>query len=131
MVSQLVKIEIDLPDWVLGSNIYIFAGRELVARKRCLITHDKNKHHVMNYQPLEVKTSRCNPEACKPFSCCTSSGISKRMIIEMLDALLEYNSDNPNCPLLTDQGCLMKGWIPFSCAKSVCTSYKGCTERVE
>lgn len=50
----------------------------------------------------------------------------------MKAALENFDSKNPEvCPFLDDQGCILKGWIPFSCARSICTAYEGCTERME
>ncbi len=43
----MVLIQLEVPEWAEGRHIYIFAGREVVARK--LI--DK---------PFEIKTVRCN-----------------------------------------------------------------------
>ena len=43
----MIKIELELPDWVEGKHIYIMAGIELAAYKHL------NK-------PWKVKTGRCN-----------------------------------------------------------------------
>jgi len=51
-----LKIEVDLPDWVEGKNIYIFGNLELIAKKIYL-------------RSWEVKESRCNHcgECCKNY----------------------------------------------------------------
>lgn len=132
MVNALTEDIIELPEWTKGKHIYIFAGTELLAFREVRITHEDGKH-VSKYLPFKIKPDdgRCNPKSCKPNSCCTQGGLSKTQIGDILDALLNYDSNDPACPLLTDNGCLMKAWIPFSCAKSVCTAYEGCTERME
>lgn len=99
-----MKIEFEVPEWAIGKHIYIFAGAELLAKKEVIISH-KNDEHVSEYLPLLLKPiyGRCNGcgECCK------------------------------GCPFLNPDGCSFKGRIPFTCLKSICTEFEGCTEKLE
>ncbi len=123
-----MKITLNVPEWAIGRHIYIFAGRELLAQKECLIIH-KNNEHIAKYQPLKIKPPDGRCTGCG--SCCGLNGIAESLLEDMKDALNNYGFPSPECPFITKSGCLLKGWIPFSCAKSICTDYKGCTERLE
>ena len=116
-------ITVDIPEWAKERNIYVFAGRELLASQEVLIIHQDGKH-VPVRQPLMIKPEDGRCTGCG--SCCTSTGISQKLLDEMKQCL--ENPLGEACPFLGKHGCIMKGWIPFSCAKSVCTAYEGCTE---
>lgn len=105
----------------------MFAGAELLGVMNVNVRHE-NGQHVTEYGPLKIKPEdgRCN--GCG--SCCSSSGVSEKLLNEMSDALINWNTESEACPFQTDTGCLMRGWIPFSCAKSLCTDYDGCTEKL-
>ena len=67
---------------------------------------------------------RCN--GCG--ACCLSSSMSDRIFQLMKECL-----DNPpeeGCPFMGENGCKLGMWIPFTCVKSVCTHYEGCSERL-
>lgn len=116
-------IKVEIPEWAKERNIYVFAGRELLASQEVLITHQDGKH-VPVRQPLMIKPEDGRCTGCG--SCCSTSGISKKLLAEMKECLESHSGDA--CPFLGEHGCIMRGWIPFSCAKSVCTQYDGCTE---
>ena len=100
-----MKITFRVPDWALGSNINIFAGRELLGVKRCLISHEDGKH-VSKYLPLEIKPKEGRCTGCG--ECCKG------------------------CPFSTPTGCMLGSRIPYSCLRSVCTNnFAGCTEILE
>lgn len=97
-----MKIEFEVPEWAIGKHIYIFAGSELLGEKQSIVVHEGGKH-VTIHLPLKIKQKdgRCNGcgECCK------------------------------GCPFITPNGCLFKNRIPFSCVRSVCTHFEGCTEK--
>jgi len=100
-----MNIEFKLPKWSIGKHIYIFAGVELLGFKECVISHDINKNHIIAYKKLRIKPGDGRCTGCG--ECCKG------------------------CIFLRTDGCSFKAWIPFSCAKSICTNYEGCTERLE
>lgn len=100
-----MSIEFELPEWSIGKHIYIFAGTELLGFKECIISHDIHKNHIITYKKLRIKPKDGRCTGCG--ECCKG------------------------CTFLRPDGCSFKGWIPFSCAKSICSPYKGCTERLE
>ncbi len=100
-----MKIEFEIPEWTNGRNIYIFAGTELLGFKECIITHTIFNEHKSTYLPLKIKYENGRCTGCG--ECCKG------------------------CTFLRPDGCSFKAWIPFSCAKSICTKYEGCTERLE
>lgn len=104
-MSEVIEIKFIIPEWALGKTIHIFAGRELLGVKECIISHDKNYNHISTYKPLRIKPEDGRCTGCG--ECCKG------------------------CTFLRSDGCSFKGWIPFSCAKSICTDYEGCTERLE
>lgn len=128
------QISLTLPEWAIGRHIYIFAGAELLATKEVRIVHE-NGDHVAKYLPLKVKSNdgRCNPSSCFPNSCCATSAIpfSKTKFEEIKRRLNSYNHGDTPCPLLGREGCILNVNIPFGCVNSICTSFKGCTERLE
>lgn len=119
------SITFTVPDWARDRHIYVFAGVELLADYQVRIVH-RDGEHVPVRQPLRIKTDggRCN--GCG--SCCSSSSISQDMLNEMKICL--DNQTGEGCPFLGEDGCIMRAWIPFSCAKSVCSAYEGCTEEL-
>ncbi len=86
------------------------------------------------YLPLKIKTDqsmRCN--GCG--DCCSTGGAftSNEIINEMRDRLNNYTyKQTGRCVFLDDDiGCIMKGSIPFSCAKSNCEGWsENCTEKL-
>ena len=121
-----MKIEFEVPDWAIGRHIRIFEGAELLGAKNVTVRHENGKH-VKEYGPLLMKPEegRCN--GCG--SCCSVSGICEEMLQEMTEAL--NNRPETGCPFRSDVGCIMRGWAPFSCLKSVCSDYDGCSEKLE
>jgi len=123
-----MKIELEIPEWAIGKHIYIFANEEILAIKEAKISK-KDGEHILSYLPLKIKPEdgRCN--GCG--SCCSDgSPFSKNTILEMkklLQTIKDY--DNP-CPFLTDKGCLLGTKIPFSCARSICSNYEECNEKM-
>lgn len=99
-----MKIEFEVPNWAIGKHIYIFAGRELLGKMDCSVFHEDGKH-MTQYSELRLKPADGRCTGCG--ECCKS------------------------CPFLRPQGCLLGVMIPFSCIRSVCTDYEGCTERLE
>lgn len=128
MENRLTTISFELPKWAEGKNIYILAGEELIGIMEHKITHVEGEH-VGCYDPLLLKTAdgRCN--GCG--SCCESGNFFRNeLIVDFLNRLSEYVPGNP-CPMLGESGCLFGTSIPFACARSVCTSFANCTERLE
>lgn len=121
-----MKIEFEVPEWAIGKHIYIFAGTELLGKKEVRIYHEDGEHKI-RHLPLEMKQKdgRCN--GCG--SCCAATGIPQKLLDDMRDMLNNPREDG--CPLLNEDGCIMKAWTPFSCLKSVCSAYEGCTEKLE
>lgn len=133
-----MKMSFDVPDWVIGRHIYVFAGTELLGKKefRKDKVRDKDNELVVekHYLPFELKAEqefRCN--GCG--DCCTTGGspFSQMMLTEIQFCLSDYiwqGSGSP-CPLLGKDGCIMGGSIPFSCAKSNCEGWSGnCSEKL-
>lgn len=121
-----------LPKWAEGRHIYVFAGTELLAQRLFNDSKERVNDEVIRtsyYSPLQMKPpdGRCN--GCG--SCCSTSGIAESLLEDMKYALNTYRFPSSPCSFYTNSGCLLRGWIPFSCAKSVCTVYKSCNERVE
>lgn len=123
-----MKFEIEIPEWAYGKNIHIFAGVEKLAEVLVKTVHENGKH-IAKYLPLKIKPEDGRCTGCG--SCCNSVGISRKLLIDMKKALHGFKDYEGKCPFITDTGCLLRGWIPFSCAKSICTDYEGCTERLE
>lgn len=123
-----MKIEFEVPEWAIRRHIYIFTGNELLAKKECRILH-KNGEHVAEYLPLRIKpeNGRCN----RCGNCCQTTGFLRGHLIEIKKALHGFKDYDGPCPFLTDEGCLMGARIPFSCLRSICTDYDGCTEKLE
>lgn len=129
-----MKITFDLPDWAVGKTINIFAGRELLAKKEVEVSFDGKVHVVYPDQLLKVKTL---PEYCCNGcgDCCSTGGspFSKQILTEIKKRLKDYEwqGTGTKCPLLADDGCSMKGSIPFSCAKSNCEGWsETCSEKL-
>lgn len=120
-----MEIKFKVPKWAMDKHIYIFAGAELLGIKEVRIGHKDGKH-IISHLPLKIKPKDGRCTGCG--SCCEVSGIPKVMINEIKKKL--EGDYGEKCPLLGEHGCIMKGWIPFSCVKSVCTNYAGCTEKV-
>ena len=97
-----MRISFGVPKWAIGKHIYIFAGSELLGEKQARVIHEGGKH-VIKYLPLKIKQEdgRCN-----------GCGVCCR-----------------DCPFISPSGCSFKNKIPFSCARSVCTHFEGCTEK--
>jgi hypothetical protein len=128
-----MRITFDLPDWAIGKTINIFAGKELLAKKKVKVVYDGENHIQTEDQSLMVKTLpeyRCN--GCG--DCCSQGGspFPQKMLAEITYRLDNYTfSKNGKCPLLGEDGCIMKGSIPFSCAKSNCEGWsENCSEKL-
>jgi len=119
-------------DWTKGKRISVFAGSELIAQKDCLSVFNKDtKVHDLITQSFKVKTGRCN--GCG--DCCGTAGspFPKKMLADIQSRLKDYkySTDGP-CPLLAEDGCILKGKILFSCASSNCEGWsENCTEVME
>jgi hypothetical protein len=120
----LVKIEFDIPEWAIGRNITIFAGTELLGYTDFV---RKKKPLREFYSPLKVKDGRCN--GCG--TCCETAGspFSKEQVFNLVLRLDEWTyQDDGKCPLLGENGCILRKQIPFSCARSDCSHFDECTE---
>lgn len=98
-----MEIKLTIPDWAVGRNIYILAGKELLAYADYTV-EKKDGKATEGYAPLRVKDSRCN--GCG--ECCDG------------------------CVFLGKDGCSFGGNIPLGCVVSDCgrvNSYLNCTER--
>jgi len=83
----MVKVNLELPDWVDENELYIHSWTELVALKR-----PNGKWYV--------KTGRCN--MCG--DCCRDVSIN-----------FPYRGENGTCIYLKDNKCIMDLHKPFSC----------------
>lgn len=109
--KETIELKIELPKWVKGKHIYVFADTELLAYTNFIIEKIPEKREY--YTPLKVKVSRCN--GCS--QCCESGS--------------PFNDEKP-CPHLTENGCDLGHNIPFGCARSDCSiTFDKCSERFE
>jgi len=128
-----MKIEFEIPDWAENRRISIFAGSELLAQKDVIIKFNKEtkKHDIIEYPSIKVKIRRCS--GCG--DCCGEGGspFPKKMLEEVKSRLKDYEySQHTPCPLLAEDGCILKGKILFSCASSNCEGWsEHCTEVLE
>jgi len=104
-----MKIEIEIPDWVEGKHLYIFAGIELVAYKYL----DEN---------WKVKTGRCNMCGL----CCE----------EFKKPVLKWPFvKNKTCEYLKSDGekkvCGLALHRPFACCVGIKENKKDCLEKFE
>lgn len=120
-----MKIELELPDWAIGRNITIFAGKELLAYSSFVY---KKKPFFKGYPELKIKEGRCN--GCG--TCCEQYGspFTREQYNEIIFRLdtTEFK-EMGRCPLLGDKGCILGDNIPFDCARSDCSRMKNCTEQ--
>ena len=121
----LLKIEFEVPEWAIGRHIHIFAGVELLANKEVRIVHENGKH-IAKYLPLKIKQAdgRCN--GCG--ECCSDGGLN-HIIIERIKKVINIETDK--CVFFSETGCILGAFKPFSCAKTVCSDYDNCSERLE
>jgi len=127
-----MKIEIDVPDWAENKRISIFAGNELLAQRDVLsIYNPKTNKHELHQQPFKIKIGRCS--GCG--DCCKEGGspFPQKMLDEIKKRLKNYTyQKNSPCPLVAEDGCILKGKILFSCASSNCEGWsENCTEVME
>lgn len=97
--KMLQRIVNNLPEWADGKPIYLMANRELLAYSEAKTAHEGGEH-VTKYDPVKVKTRRC--EGCGV--CCA------------------------DCIFVQSDGCPFKEQIPFKCAVSDCSYIEECTE---
>jgi hypothetical protein len=132
-----MRVSFDLPDWAVGKDINIFSGRELVGKLEYHYEKKKQKDGKLSrkkyYSPIKLKPAdgRCN--GCG--DCCSTGGSPfSRDILNQIRWRLddyEWQGTGTKCPLLAEDGCVMKGSIPFSCAKSNCEGWsENCTEKL-
>ncbi len=133
-----IRISFEVPDWVKGRHIYLFAGTELLGKKEFRkekIRDNRGNIIIKNYYlPIKLKVKpqfRCN--GCG--DCCSTGGspFSQEMLSEIQFRLNDYQwqGSGTKCPLLDNNGCIMKGTIPFSCAKSNCEGWsENCSEKL-
>lgn len=108
----MVLITLEVPEWAEERHIYVFAGREVIARKLV----DK---------PLEVKTVRCNlcGECCRNCSddwmFGQTNGVCNHLRYERTP-----NGDGWFCKLRGDI-------VPFTCCKGKYEDLEKCCIRFE
>lgn len=103
----MIKIELELPDWVEGKHIYIMAGIELAAYKHL------NK-------PWKVKTGKCN--MCG--KCCEDITGKFPPSKEGTCIYLENDGkDKKRCSLAINR--------PFRCCIGTSNNVKECTEKYD
>jgi len=86
----MIKVNIQLPDWADGKDIFVFAGSEEVARK------------VPDQDSWWVKVGRC--EQCG--KCCSDLGSGEGHPFAVINGVCEH---------LKDGGCGLRGYRPFAC----------------
>lgn len=126
-----MRIEFEVPEWAIGRHIYFFAGNELLGNKEVRISHEKENgkwEHVIKYLPLKLKPVHSRCTGCG--TCCNTTSPNRKLLIEMKKALHGFKDYDKKCPFITSTGCLLGPRIPFSCARSLCTDYEGCTEKL-
>ncbi len=125
-----MRIEFDVPEWAIGKHLYIFAGVELLGFKECVISHEGEKHIATYPNSLKLKSDdgQCN----KCGICCQTQGINTDILLKILEKITKFdfaNVETSPCVFYEGSiGCILRGWTPFSCVKSICTEYEGCTE---
>jgi hypothetical protein len=127
-----MKIEFKVPEWALGRHIYIFAGNELLGNKEVRVSHKLTNgkwEHITTYLPLKIKPADGRCTGCG--TCCNTTSPNRKLIIAMKKALHGFRDYGKRCPFITDSGCMLGPRIPYSCVRSLCTDYEGCTERLE
>ncbi len=97
----------------------------------CVIFHENGKH-MAQYSLLKIKpaTGRCT--GCS--NCCKDNGIGIKMVEYITKLIIhkqKFNKESADCTFLGEDGCKLGSYIPFSCIKSICTDWEGCTERLE
>lgn len=137
MVS-IVTVTFDIPEWAIGRHINIFAGTELLGKmqyiKHKIPLHYGGVYRSSYYKPLTIKNDesmRCS--GCG--DCCSTGGAfaHEDILHNMKERLNNYTySQEGACVFYdTNTGCIMKGSIPFSCAKSNCEGWSdNCTEKL-
>ncbi len=132
-----MKIEVNVPDWAIGKDIYLFSGSELLGHLQFHYKKTRqddgsilreNKYFPLKLKPAEGRCNGCG-------DCCSTGGspFNKHTLYEIQSRLLNYDyaGSGTKCPLLADDGCVMRGSIPFSCAKSNCEGWsENCTEKL-
>lgn len=120
-----MKIEFEVPDWAEGRNITIFAGHELIAMKDYIVKHKDGKH-VGKYEPLRIKSEDGRCSGC---SDCCKTGFDVPFLKYLVKKLDGFNGSA--CPFLEENGCGLKDYIFFACARSMCEGkFPNCTEKM-
>lgn len=125
-----MKITLDIPEWAIGKHIHIFAGSELLGQMSYHISKVNGKR-ISKYLPLKIKPEDGRCSGCG--ECCLS-GFSPTTLGYMKKCLEHYDPDidmDEPCPFLEKIGCGLGNNIPFSCIRSYCINFEGCTERLE
>lgn len=123
-----MKIEFEVPQWAIGKHIHIFAGAELLGNKECRIVHRKGMH-ITEYLPLKIKPDDGRCIGCG--DCCQIlSNKDSHFLKTMREVLLTKNLEDGSCPFYSNEGCILKSFIPFSCLRSVCTNIGNCNEKL-
>ena len=128
-----MKIEFEVPTWAIGKHLYMFAGVELLGVKEVVITHQDGKHIATYPNPLKLKPNdgQCN----KCGICCQTQGVTTDILLDIKERIAKFdftNIESNTCVFYEKAGgCILRGWTPFSCVKSICTPYEGCSERLD
>ena len=129
-----LEIAITIPDWAFGKNISVFAGDELLAQKQFRREKKRinGKIEIKEYYlPLKLKpdNGRCN--GCGD-CCSTGLPFSREKAIDIKKRLRDYTKKHyeGSCPFLDDNGCSLGVNIPFGCARSDCSGFRNCTEKL-
>ncbi len=132
----MVRVEFDIPEWAIGRHIHFFAGTELLGNKefrREKIRTDRGVEYKEYYLPTMIKPGDGRCTGCG--DCCESSGVPEHLLKFMYEAVRKLPEDHDftkgPCALLTEEGCGLGAWIPFSCIRSNCEGWsENCTERL-
>lgn len=87
---------------------------------------------MTKYSPMKIKPIDGRCTGCS--NCCKDNGIGVKMVEYITKLIIhkqKFNKESADCTFLGETGCKLGSYIPFSCIRSVCTDWEGCTERLE